>query len=104
MPCRLATTYAKPHHDIPSLPPEPSPPTSNDDEYIDASEDDESSGEEADEEVEPPPCASLKAALAGSFKSTHRESTTRVVRKVVFKQMNTAIGNRITEISVEFAK
>jgi hypothetical protein len=63
MPHRLATTYAKLHHDVPLMPPEPSPLTSDNDEYNDALDDDTnesmSEEEEEEEEEDPPSCGLL---------------------------------------------
>jgi hypothetical protein len=101
---RLATIYAKLHHDVPPPPPEPSPPTSNNDEYNDALEDDDTNESMSEEEEEdPPPCGLLHAALIGSFESVHRESTTRAMHAVVLDNTNAAIAKLIADISVEFA-
>jgi hypothetical protein len=83
MPRRLATTYAKLHHDVP--PPEPSPPTSESSGYLDALEDDEtdvSMSSEKEEKESPPPYGLLEAALLGSFKTAQRESSMMVVRAI----------------------
>jgi hypothetical protein len=104
MPRRLATTYAKLHHGVPP-PLKLSPPTSEYSGYLNALEDDDtdaSMSSEEEEEEPPPPCSPLQALLLGSFKTAHRESSTRAVRAITLDQTNTAITRRVAEISVEF--
>jgi hypothetical protein len=47
---------------------------------------------EEEEEVPPPLCGPLQVALLGSFKSAHREASTRVVHAITLEQMNAAIA------------
>jgi hypothetical protein len=93
------------HHGVPPLL-EPLPPTSDSLGYIDALDDDDtdaSMSSEEEEEEPLPPCGLLQAAVLGSFKMAHTESSTRAVCTVVLEQTNAAIANRAAKISVEFA-
>jgi hypothetical protein len=105
MPHRLATTYTKIHHSFPPL--EPSPPTSESSGYLNVLEDNDTdasmSSEEEEEEAPPPTCGPLQATLLGTFETAHREASTRAVHAITLEQKNTAIANRVAELSVEFA-
>jgi hypothetical protein len=105
MPHRLAITYAKLHHGVPS-PPEPLPLTSESSGYLDALEDDDIDTSmilEEEEEDPPPPCGPLQAALLGSFEMVHRETSMRALHAITLKQTNASIASHAAQISVEFA-